>query len=164
MSCDHILNELPAYLEGFLEPSKAVEVAEHLSACPSCRQEARRQEAVWELLDADGPVEAPADLARRVLEKERRDDSPEPTPVVSFPFWRRWVAPAFAAAAAVLIVLGTWYFQHSKQEEPLLAGISEEERQVVAHMDFLEEYDLLSNLDMLENLELLEHQEVVQNL
>ncbi len=69
-----------------------------------------------------------------------------------------------AAAASVLIVLGTWYFQHSRQEESLLAGISEEERQVVAHMDLLEQYDLLSNLDMLENLELLEHQEVVQNL
>lgn len=164
MRCDHILSELPAYLEGLLEPSEAAEVAEHLSACPSCMQEARSQEAVWELLGADEPVEVPADLARRVIDQGRPDDSPEPARVVRFPLWRRWAAPAFAAAAAVLIVIGAFYLQRASKEGPVQAGISEEEQQVLAHLDFLEEYDLLMNLDMLENLELLKHQEIVQNL
>lgn len=164
MSCDHILRELSAYLEGILEPSEAAGVAEHLSVCPLCSQEARRQEAVWELLGADEPVEVPTDMARRVLDQVRREERPETDQVVRLPTWRRWAAPALAAAAFVLVVFGAWYLQRSPQEGPLLAGISEEEQQVVAQLDFLEEYDLLSNLDMLENLELLEHQEVVQNL
>lgn len=64
----------------------------------------------------------------------------------------------------MLLVVGTLVLQRGSKEGPALAGLSEEERQVVANLDLLEEYDLLENFDLVENMELLEHQEVVRNL
>lgn len=164
MTCDHVRGELPAYLEGLLEPAEAEAVSAHLAACPSCSEEARRQEAAWEMLGADEPLEAPPTLARRVLDDVRRETTGGPARVVPLARWRRWALPALAAAAVVIVALGSLLFRQPSGEGPLLSGISEEERQVVANLDLLEDFELLNNLDMLENIELLEHQEVVQNL
>ncbi len=163
MSCDPIRPMLAAYSEGLLKPDEASKVSEHLSACPACQAEADRHAEVWELLAADEPVEPPADLARRVLEKVRDEGRTGPGRVIRFPTWRRWAASAFAAAA-VLLVVGTLVLQRGSKEGPALAGLSEEERQVVANLELLEDYDLLENFDLVENMELLEHQEVVRNL
>lgn len=164
MSCEHVREELAAYLEGLLEPAEAEAVAEHLSACPACSEEARRQEAAWSLLRADEPLEAPADLARRVLDEVRREAPGEPARIIPISRWRRWALPALAAAAVLVVALGSLLLRQPSGDGPLLSNISEEERQVVAHLDLLEDFELLNNLEMLENLELLEHQEVVQNL
>lgn len=164
MSCDRVRDHLAAYLEGLLEPAEAEALAEHLSACTDCSEEARLHEAAWSLLGADEPVEAPADLARRVLEDVRREARGEPASVIPISRWRRWAFPALAAAAVMVVALGSLLLRQPSKEGPLLSDISEEERQVVAHLDLLEDLELLNNLEMLENLELLEHQEVVQNL
>lgn len=164
MTCDQILREIPDYLEGLLEAPEAARVAEHLSACPACRAEAERQEAVWEMLGADEPVEAPADLARRVLERAAPREGSGPAGILRFVPRRRWAVPALAAAAVLVLAVGALVLQRASKEAPPLAGLTEEERQVVAHLDLLEDYELLDNLDMVENLELLENQEVVQNL
>ena len=164
MTCDHVRGELAAYLEGLLDPVEAETVAEHLSACPACFEETRRQKATWSLLGADEPLEAPADLARRVLEEVRREVPREPARVIPISRWRRWALPALAAAAVLVVALGSFLLRQPSSDRPLLSDITEEERQVVAHLDLLEDFELLNNLEMLENLEFLEHQEVVQNL
>lgn len=164
MSCDKTKERLAAYLEGLLEPAEAEEVARHVSECAACRAEEARHRAVWELLAADEPVEAPSGLASKVLEQARGREAPEGAEVVRLKSLRRWAAPALAAAAVVVVVLGAWLLQRGSGGEPSLARLSEEERQVVAHLDLLEEFDLLEHLEMMENLELIEHQEVVKNL
>ncbi len=164
MPCQGIVSKLLEYQEGLLEPKEAGAVERHLAACPACQAEAARHEATWELVGADPLVEAPPDLARRVLAEARRTAEAEPAEVIRPARWHRWLVPALAAAAVAAVVAGALLLQRPSKEGPLLAGLTEEEQQVVSNLELLEDYDLLKNLDLLENLELLEHQEAVQNL
>jgi hypothetical protein len=94
----------------------------------------------------------------------REEEHPAPAKLLRLPVWRRWAAPALAVAAAVILLIGISVFQRASRQGPSLTSLSEEERQVVSHLDLLKDYDLLRNLDILDNLEISEHQEEVQNL
>lgn len=162
MSCEQIRNELAAYSEGFLKPPEAAKVAQHLSICEACRAEADRLTGVWELLADDEPVEVPPDLARRTLERARDEGRSGLSRVPRFPTWYRWAALALASAAAVLIIFGDFDLHRTSREAPQLASLSDEERQVVANLDLLEEYDIIKYFDLLEKIDLSEHQDVVR--
>ena len=50
MKCRKIQRTLSAFLDGELSEKKAMHVAEHLSRCPTCQQEATSLSSAWEAL------------------------------------------------------------------------------------------------------------------
>jgi len=102
MECKDVKERLSAWLDGELDDAAAAAVAGHVEACPSCREDARRLEAAWALLDRVAVPEPPKGLEERIVgaaaagARERFS-------------WRglaRWPVSALAAAAVVAGLLG----------------------------------------------------------
>lgn len=87
MTCAEVLTLLPDHLKGAALPEAA---AQHLAACPACRQEYEALEALWAALGELPHPEASPDLRFRVLAGRSRR--------------REWM---LAAAAACLLAVGS---------------------------------------------------------
>jgi len=80
---DHVINEIPAYVLGALEPAEQQKVSAHIRTCSYCLQEAKTYEETAAMLAHSVPLKSPSpDLRRRVLTsidevtKERVDGFP----------------------------------------------------------------------------------------
>lgn len=117
MKCSEAIEFIHLSLDGRLSGEAGKRLADHLSACPGCRQEQARAQGIRALIGtkiaharAKGLVPSPVFKARfwaQVRERER----------ASFP-WARWfgvLRPARAVAAAGLMAvsffLGMWFHQ-----------------------------------------------------
>lgn len=67
MLCHEIRVELPALLAGELDAESRAAVERHLSFCPGCRFEWRKDDLVWQCLTGCRDVEPPAELEQRVM-------------------------------------------------------------------------------------------------
>jgi predicted anti-sigma-YlaC factor YlaD len=96
MECKDVKEKIPAWIDGELDGPAAASVAGHVEACPSCREEARRLEAAWALLDRVTVPGTPPGLVEKIVGAPRFS-------------WRglaRWPISALAAAAVVAGLLG----------------------------------------------------------
>ena len=106
---EHVLDELEAYALGALDRAGAERVAEHLSTCVSCREDAAALAEVVGTLPDTVPLREPRPALReRLLQAARADQRPTARAAS-----RRWslgaVRPwrlAIAAVGATLLVLG----------------------------------------------------------
>jgi hypothetical protein len=101
--CSELLGE---YVRGELPRDVAGEVRAHLTECADCRAE---EQVVVALAEPPGASLDDLDRARlhRALAQELFPATPANAEVAGTPEvrWKRWIAPALASAAAVLIVL-----------------------------------------------------------
>ena len=96
--------ELIAYQDGALTPTRLAEIDAHLRGCYDCRQWLWKSEDIGRMLRAHIPlIDDPEGLARL---KERLREQPQQAPSVATP---RWTTPnrLLAASLAVLILLGS---------------------------------------------------------
>lgn len=116
-----------------MHPALAPEARVHVAACADCRAFAE----AWDLLREAPGIEPTADFYAGV----RRKLSP---PILRF-------AGAIAAAAAVLLVAVVLLLRGPSRPEagPATAGVTDEERELVEHLDVLQNYELLSTLELL---------------
>lgn len=68
MLCHKVRVELPALLADELDAEARAAVERHLSFCPGCQFEWRRDDLVWRCLTGCKDVEPPAELERQVVE------------------------------------------------------------------------------------------------
>jgi len=109
--CEEIQPLLYPWLDEELGAERAALVAAHLEACPECGRRAAAERRFLERISEAGRETAPAGLRARVEEillggQASRDQGPAAVPVR--PVWRRWLVPAIAAAAVLLLVLRPW--------------------------------------------------------
>lgn len=109
--CEEILPLLYPWLDDELGAERAALVAAHLEACPECSGRAAAERRFLERVREAGREAAPADLRTRVETilsggEASRDRDPAVVPIR--PGWRRWLVPAMAAAAVLLLVLRPW--------------------------------------------------------
>ena len=100
MQCEHVQNQLAAYLDGRLSPQEQADIASHLVTCRDCSEEAAFMKQFGERISAglkdwvaQGAV--PAAVMARIEESVRATRRR--------PWWQRW--PAYASVAAVLLVV-----------------------------------------------------------
>jgi anti-sigma factor (TIGR02949 family) len=109
--CEEILPLLYPWLDEELGAERAALVAAHLEACPECGRRAAAERRFLERISEAGRETAPAGLRARVEEILAGRDVPRDrvAPVAPVrPPWRRWLVPAIAAAAVLLLVLRPW--------------------------------------------------------
>lgn len=109
-------DRVAAYVLGAIPPDELAEVADHISSCPICMEEARAHSAVLKEIELTvEPVPVPTGFADDVVAKAHRKEeapanAPESAGAQVLPFRRRVAAGALAAAAAVVVgVLGAGY-------------------------------------------------------
>jgi len=96
-----------------LDPRVSSILEGHLAICPSCREFARNQQAVWETLEQWEATPVSADFDRRLYARIEQDIG----------FWQRLMKPlgparlrwnplAAAAACAVLLMAGVMVDRH----------------------------------------------------
>lgn len=124
-------------------------VGAHLETCPACREETRRLQASWALLNVVEDREPSPQFTARVMAKLRPD--PLRAGVSRLPSLGsrgfRWAALAAAAAVIVLVVAGVL------DREPIKAPSNGSE--VVADLELVESEELLQHLDVVQDLDLL---------
>ena len=125
----HVIELLPAYALGSLNEEEAVQVSEHLAACPECRAELLTYQAVTEHLALAAPdVAPPAGLKQKVMGGIPIPPE-EPLPGSS-QSWRQRLADLFQGAApawgiaglaliALLVVTGLWWSQRAGRQRPM---------------------------------------------
>jgi hypothetical protein len=113
--CDDVMESLPAFALGALDGDESILVGEHLAACPACRAELAKYDAVVDQLNVTTPVIPPASLRDRVLASAGSASAviPMPTPTGEAPselhsgplrFSRRRVVTIGLATAASLLI------------------------------------------------------------
>ena len=106
MDCKKCRGEMDAYLDGELSPEACREVEAHMQACPACVQEWERRRQLQAMLGCfrGQAPDFPAEVIRRLRAEEAARRR------------RQWVRMGAAAAACVVLVLGTLFGrQHSKE-------------------------------------------------
>ncbi len=118
MSCDEIREKLSLYLEGELPGPEREALDRHLAACAACTETLSLLREVAAGLSRVEEVEPPPHLARKIqsaIAEKARNKRARPA------WWGSW-APALAAAAVVLLTIGTvTYLDTTRvQEEPII--------------------------------------------
>lgn len=103
----HVRHQITAWLDGQLAAGDAARVDAHLAQCPSCREAARRVQAVSALLRHAPTVEAPREIWTSLASAldDRAGRSRAATRSTQATGWW-WAA---AAAAVALVVAGWWW-------------------------------------------------------
>jgi len=105
MRCRRVQRRLSAFLDGELSEKMAAQIAEHLSGCPHCQQEAESLSSVWEQLEEMHEIDpAPffwTRLNARIAQAEERRFSLDKVGGML----NRLLVPATAIAASVV---GLW--------------------------------------------------------
>jgi anti-sigma factor RsiW len=98
---------LLAHVSRKLDAERAATLEQHIAACPTCREYAAAQFAVWEALEAWDAPEVSADFDRRLYERiERQPGFAETLLRPLRAFFRVRFVPV--AAAGLLIAAGVW--------------------------------------------------------
>lgn len=113
MTCDEARELAPEAALDVLDPAERARLVAHVATCPSCRDELIALSATADaLLLAVGPVDPPPGFESRALTRIA-------------PRRRRWVAPALAAAVALVLGLaGGWLVHgHPSPDRPEAAWL-----------------------------------------
>jgi anti-sigma factor RsiW len=112
MTCDWV-PKLDLYLDGELSGGELTEVEAHLRGCPTCAAEALSRLQLKRMTQAAGRRFSPRQEFREKIE-QRIDRAKRPV-------WAwRWTPVVLAAAAAlVLMLIPTFWLQHSRSEQAL---------------------------------------------
>lgn len=115
----HVLDQLPFWVEGDLNPAEYAATENHLAQCPPCREAAEelRDSQSWLRESMAAPFDANDQdrLRRHVMDQIRAEAAPKP--------FRRFVTrPALlaASAAALLMATFTWRQEHPVAPAPTL--------------------------------------------
>ncbi|MGH7542738.1 MAG: zf-HC2 domain-containing protein, partial [Gemmatimonadota bacterium] len=109
--CEEIQPLLYPWLDDELGDERAALVAAHLEACPECERRAAAERRFLERICEAGREAAPADLRSRIEDILAGGDTGgdrDPAVAAVRPGWRRWLVPAIAATAVLLLVLRPW--------------------------------------------------------
>ncbi len=148
-------DELTAWVDGELPPSRAEQVREHLAGCASCRAtEALLRRTVARLATLPEPVFEPSPRLRQKL-LERLDEPEGGLRAWLKALWRPSVlVPSFGLAAALVVAVVLTRRPESPDAGQLELAANLE---VASNMEVLEDYDVLG-------VETPEDLEVVANL
>ena len=170
------LEDLSAYMDGQLQGDSAVEVAHSIEADAAWRQTRRDFQDVEGLLDYYTTPPVSAELTGRIMSAVRKHARRRQVLHVV-----RWLAPATAAAAIVLVGLavfggGDWYSRH---RAPGVAGgnnvliepeldkstafkaVPADQRpalqeEIIRNLDFFRDYEVVADLETLKDIEQLD--------
>ena len=77
MTCERVLRDVSAYLDGELAQERAAELARHLETCASCRRAYERERALKARLKARRRPPVPPEVERRIRERLLAEDEGE---------------------------------------------------------------------------------------
>ena len=160
MNCQQIRKLIPVYLDDELAAADRQRVAEHLQTCADCRAEARAIEKSWALLDTFKAIEPDPNYRKRFWQSV---DAHVPWHarlgqlVQRLFLQQRWV-PAAAGAALVILISAITIGQYlQKPQMPAdLAALDDTEMEMVANIEFIENYEIIQDIDFFSDFEIIE--------
>src|SRR5512138_3949776 len=102
----HVLELLPAYALGSLDPEEASRVEQHLLSCLICREESEALGSVADQLSLAAPLASAPDLKERLMERIRVTP-PQPAVPVQRPKrpWMERLLPIWGLASLGLVLV-----------------------------------------------------------
>ncbi len=161
MNCQQTKKLIPVYLDDAVEAADRQQVAAHLSVCADCRAEAQAIEEAWELLAEIKEIEPDPNYRTRFW---RSVNARMPwyakigrhfQPIFG---QRRWV-PAMAGTAVVVMisVYAMFQFLQSPQLPAVLAELKDNDLEMVAHIDLVEDFESIADMDFFSDFDVIEN-------
>ena len=143
MSCEAWQEDLSAYCDGELEPSRVPAMERHLAECAECRESLAQLKQIRSLGQSLERIEAPSCLRQEVLSRISKDQAKAPGRRW-FVFGLRWVVPALACC--FVLFAARVYFKeqpHWLGKQPKEASLSKFEEDAMLSQEPLNEMDAL---------------------
>ena len=142
------LEQLTAYLDGELEPAQAAEVEALIASDAAWAQEAEGLASLDSVLDEYVAPAPQADLADRIIAASRRERARTQWTIRL----AKYLAPAMAAAAALVLYV-TVYHPATSNPPPDVAAVNQNVDGLVAeHLDFFKECKSLDAISSTETV------------
>ncbi len=126
----HVMELLPAYALDSLDEEEAIQVVEHLDACPGCSAELLSYQTVSDRLALAAPDAAPPHSLKQQILGQLETPRWEPTTTPRQSWWQhiaglfQRAGPAWGLASLALVTLlvlsNLWWWQRTNQEGPLV--------------------------------------------
>jgi anti-sigma factor RsiW len=149
----HVTEMISAFMDGELSDNDKQIVDQHLKDCAVCRKEYAALKSVDHLLCEINPIEPSSDFNRRFW-KEVDAQAAKKTPWSIFKDFSWGRHPSLvSAAAALLIVTGSFMAYRSMTPELDSSGLDPTAQLIAQNMMLFSDYEIIENLDLLENWE-----------
>lgn len=157
MSCQHIQEKLPEYLDKMLQPDENKRVEAHLTSCAQCRQEAALLQKSWAMLNEAPEIDpSPAYISNFYTKLTQKAPAPAFAQWFLRPVMLR-IIPAFAAICLVIFVSYTAILKTSKPSDvQALAFYDNDEIEAIENFELAENYDFIEDFELIENFEFLD--------
>ena len=132
MRCEDVRDQLSAFLDGELSPSKAGQIQAHFDSCPACRAEAELLERTIRTVKELPAVEAPSGLREGVLASIKAEGSEGEAAARPAPWRALWPAAAAIIIAVLIALLASERRSARAPDEAATAAESLRRRSVAA--------------------------------
>ena len=151
----HVGEDLTALLDGALPEPRRAEVEAHLAACVACRGERDRIARTLAALATLPPAPEPRPGFEQRFYARLAREAPRRRSLLSWLGARplRWLAPATAGAAALVVAVGV-HLAHERTE-----------LEMARNLDLLENYVVIASMDVVqtpEDVDVVEHLDELQ--
>lgn len=148
MNCTQFQAGFDRLLDGQLDAQASQHLRAHLAVCPDCGEAWRAYEAAWTAFASTPEMEPSSNFTVRVLNEIERVEQGPAASISFLPQLVRWLAPAVAALALVVVAGGVWKHYESDTDSTLNQELVVN-LPVVQHLDLLSDLDIIANLDRL---------------
>lgn len=122
---EHPHESIPAFVLGVLDPEEASAIAQHLSACASCRADAAHFRDSIVAAQHEAPEWSRTHVKQRIMDRVAADKQPPIATIKRTPAPRRRVTTIAAAGAAMLALLLAVVFMSSLNDPATIARSSD---------------------------------------
>lgn len=161
MNCREATELFPSFIDRELDNQRISVLREHLSHCPSCREELQAYARTWDMLKVWADEEPSPGYVSRFWTRVAREEPfyEKAWEEIKFFFADKRIAPVIATACLILLV-GSFTFYNSffvTKTETLLSSLSADEMEFVENIELVEQFDIIANIELLEDLDVIEN-------
>lgn len=161
MRCDQVKKIIPVYMDGELGREETRLVKEHITSCAACCREIEAFEQSWAMLGEWKDIPPRSGYISRFWTRVSQELSWRERigKAVKEGLQNRLPAPAFVTACLIIIVgiLASRYYSHIRDTDQMLAGLREDELEMVENIELAENFELIEDMDFFEDMEIIEN-------
>ena len=160
MDCKRLKTQIYDYLDNELHNREMEQFKVHLSACEECQKEYEAIKKTWDVLGVLPKVEPTPDyMSRFWAEIVTRQNVVEKTTERLKQIFLTWkLVPVYVALFIAIGVFAIRNYMQFDQSRQMIAGMSQEEIEMVEYIELAENYELINEIEFFEDFE------VIQNL
>lgn len=167
MNCKKVQKLIPVYLDAQLEDRKLQAVREHLKDCPHCQKELVLFEKSWDLLSKWEDVEPDPGYISRFWTRLSLERPWYEQLLLNlkefFAMKKKTLAWATVPMVIIVCVLTFSNYLMTLKTNNKLAAMNPQDLELLAELEFVQNFDIIENIDWLEDWEIIENLDSIES-